>query len=121
MVTDLNYKPVAGQQRLSLTGKQDVPDILKEAITLMLFSQDPDIRNFNGSSIVNAFPSIPESGIGGISFYLSVAASRIKQILQSRHNTVSNVYFDTTGTGSKLSVTLNVVTENDTNTIVVWE
>ena len=121
MATDLNYSPAANQHTLRLTGRQDVPEILKEAITLMLFSEDPDIRNFNGSSIVNVFPTLPESGFDGISFYLNVAASRIKEILQDRHNNISNVYFDTISGNASLGVTLNVVTGDNTNTVVVWE
>lgn len=120
MATDLTFENAQGNHKLRLTGKSDVPELLKEAIVLMLFSKDPDIKNFNGGSIVNAFATIPQSGIGGITFYLTVAATKIKQILRTRHPEVSDVYFDTTNGAGQLNVTLNVRTGDDTESAVVW-
>ena len=121
MVTDLNFKRSNGNPYLQLTGDQDTPDVLKAAITLMLFYDDPDIRNFNGRSIVDAFPTLPESGFEGISFYLTVAAARIKELLQPLYPQLSDVYFANTGANGVLNIQLNVVQNDATESITVYE
>ena len=121
MVRDLNFEKASGQPRLTITGAQDVPEVLKAAIALMLFSQDSEIRNFKGTSIINAFPTLPESGFDGIDFYLSVASARIKELLKNDYPEISDVYFKNNGEGAALNVTLNVVLDDETATTTVWE
>ena len=120
MATDLTYKPASGSRTLTLTGSSDVPDILHKAITLMLFGEDPDIRNFDGTSIVNAFPTLQQAGFEGISHYLTIAASRILTILQDEYPGVSNVYFEETDSPGALGIILNVVVGDATETAVVY-
>ena len=121
MISDLNYKESANKHTLCVTTDQQTPDLLKRAITLMLFSEDEEIRNFNGSSVVNIFPTLTEAGVGAIQFYLASAASRIKNILQTIDNSVEEVYFDCENAGkATLQVTLNIVVAGNIQTTVVY-
>ena len=117
----MNYRVASNSHSLLLDPYADTPEVLKVAITLMLFSDDPDIRNFNGNSILMAFSTIPESGFDGINFYLTVAAARIRNILKSRYPDVSDVYFENASVGSNLTVKLNVVQNKNTESVVVYE
>lgn len=108
MIRDIDYKETPGNRTIALTTEQDTPDILKRAITLMLFSKDPDIRNFNGSSVVNAFPTITQAGFQAVNFYLTIAAKRIQTLLSEMYNNIESVYFEAVDEAPKLYVTLNV-------------
>ena len=121
MIRDLDYVGGGPHPALRLTTGQDTPEILKRAITLMLFSHDPDIRNFNGDSVVTAFPMMNNGGFSGIFFYLSLAAKRIYEILKAQYPEVASVYFSADGPDQTLRVTLNVQLNNDTESIVVYE
>lgn len=118
---DLNYKETVDKRRIAVVDQSDTPDLLKRAITLMLFSNDPEIRNFDGSSIVNLFATLPQSGFEGIKFYLTIAANRMRQILQSIDPTVTAVYFESIDEAPLLKVTLNVETNNNIMTTVVYD
>lgn len=120
MISDLNYANTANRRRIQVTTDQGTPDLLKRAITLMLFSDDPDIRNFNDSSIVNAFSTLTEAGLSGIQFNLTVAANRIRTLLQALDDRVNNVYFDVESGDSRLGITLNVVVSDNTQTAVIY-
>lgn len=119
---DLNYSEAGGKKRLSLNPFSGTPEILKRGITLMLFSDDPDIRNFNGTSVVNAFPTISQAGFEGIDFYLALAAKRIQAILSTMYPNISQVYFNVKDNAPTLAIQLNITTtDNDTLTAVVYE
>ena len=121
MVSDLNYTIGYGNHTLQLTGSSDTPELLKRGITLMLFNQDPAIRNFNGTSIVNAFPTITQAGFDAVNFNLSIAAARIAEILKETYPEVSGVYFSSSEDSGKLSVSMTIETiSGDTQTAVVY-
>jgi len=119
---DLNYLETPVNHKLRLNPYADTPEILKRGITLMLFSKDPDIRNFNGTSVVNAFATIPQSGFDGISFYLALAAKRIQAILSEIYPNIQQVFFDLADNSPTLAVRLNIKLNNgNTLTAVVYE
>lgn len=119
---DLNYVETPTKHRLALNPDASTPEILKRGITLMLFSPDPEIRNFNGTSVVNSFSTIPQTGFDGISFYLTVAAKRIQTILSEIYPNIDQVFFDVSDEAPSLIVRLNIrTTEDDTLTAVVYE
>jgi hypothetical protein len=120
MARDFYYKTGGPTSCLQLTTDKTIPDVLKRAITLMIFSRDPEIRNFNGQSVVLAFPKANDGGFGAINFNLIQAAKRIEELLRAANPEVSNVYFDSESNGTTLSVTLNVVTDSNTQTAVVY-
>lgn len=105
---DFNYISGGPISRIPLTGDQSTPSLLKKAITLFLFSKDERIRNFNGGSIVNAFSTLPSGGVDAISHNLTVAATRITEILRGLDSTVDKVYITCAESGSKLSVAMNI-------------
>lgn len=114
MIQDINYKETPGNRTIALTTLQDTPDILKRAITLMLFSKDPDIRNFNGQSVVNVFPTISQAGFSAVNFYLTIAAKRIQTLLSELYDNIESVYFEAVDNAPQLDVTLNVkLTDNE--------
>lgn len=121
MSKDLNYAATIKKNRIGITASAETPELLKRAITLMLFSQDPEIRNFNGSSVVNVFTTLPQSGFAGISFYLTLAANRIRTILQEQNPAVSSVYFSCEDDAPTLKVTLNIETTDNTLTTTIYE
>lgn len=121
MSKDLNYAETVRKHRIAIVPSSDTPELLKRAITLMLFSQDPEIRNFNGSSVVNVFATLPQSGFAGISFYLTLAANRIRTILQAQDPSVNAVYFSCEDAAPTLSVTLNIETTDNILTTTVYE
>ena len=122
MAKDLNYVGGGPYPALRLTTDTSTPDILKKAITLMLFSHDPEIRNFNGESVVAAFPKLTTAGFSGIFFHLTLAAKRIYELLRVSYPNLANVYFEADESGSTLSVTLNVeLTDNNIESVVVYE
>jgi hypothetical protein len=118
---DLNYEETKNRRRIAVVAASETPELLKRAITLMLFSQDPDIRNFNDSSIVNVFASLPQSGFQGINLYLTLAATRIREILQETDDTVTAVYFTCEDDAPILRVSLNVETTDNILTTVVYD
>ena len=79
MAKDFYYKTGGPTSQLQLTTDKVIPDALKRAITLMVFSIDPEIRNFEGRSIVLAFPRINNAGMGAVTFHLTQAAKRIQE------------------------------------------
>ena len=119
---DLNYAETLNKHRLKLTPDAHTPEILKRGITLMLFSKDPEIRNFNGTSVVNVFATLPQSGFSGISFYLTIAGKRIQQLLSEMYPNIGQVYFDCTNNAPTLSVRMNVrTTDGNILTTTVYE
>ena len=120
MLKDLCYKAGGPTKTLLLSPQQGMPEALKRAITLMVFSQDPEIRNFDGASIVTAFPRINTGGFTAIVFNLTKAAKRIRDILKETNPEVTDVYFNSEGTGSSISITLNVTTSTSTQSAVVY-
>ena len=108
MIRDINYRETPGNRTISLTTEQDTPEVLKRAITLMLFSKDPDIRNFNGSSVVNAFPTITQAGFAAVNFYLTIAAKRIQALLSEIYDNIESVYFEAVDNAPQIDVTLNI-------------
>ena len=108
MIRDINYQETAGNRTIALTTLQDTPEILKRAITLMLFSKDPDIRNFNGRSAATAFPTITQAGFPAVNFYLTLAAKRIQTILSTMYDNIESVYFEAVDDAPRIAVTLNV-------------
>ena len=122
MNNDLNYVEGGPHSTLRLTPDSDTPEILKKAITLMLFSKDPEIRNFNGESVVAAFPKMTNASLAGIYFNLTTAGKRIYELLHDEYPEVNNVYFEADDDDSTLRVTLNVeLNNNNTETMVVYE
>ena len=119
---DLNYVETPRRHRLALNPDSTTPEILKRAITLLLFSDDPELRNFNGTSVVNTFATIPQTGFDGISFYLTLAAKRLQTLLAGTYNNIGQVYFDCTDSGPTLAVRLNIqTTDGNILTAVVYE
>lgn len=118
---DFNYQETKNKRRIAVVTEAGTPELLKRAITLMLFSRDPDIRNFNDSSIVNVFATLPQSGFFAINFYLTLAATRIREILQTTDNTVTSVYFTCEDDAPILRVSLNVETTDNLLTTVVYD
>ena len=122
MAKDLNYVGGGPYPAIRLTTDNSTPRILKQAITLMLFSKDDEIRNFNGESVVAAFPKLTTAGFSGIFFHLTLAAKRIYELLKPSYPELANVYFEAADEGSTLQVTLNVeLTNNNTESMVVYE
>ena len=122
MPKDLNYVGGGPYPALRLTTDDNTPEILKRAITLMLFSHDSEIRNFNGESVVAAFPKIPTAGFSGIYFHLTLAAKRIYELLKPDYADLKSVYFSADESGSSLQVNLNVeLNDNNTESIMVYE
>lgn len=122
MIRDLNYVGGGPHPSLRLTTDDTTPEILKKAITLLLFSRDDKLRNFNGESVVGAFGQLTNAGFDGISFYLTVAAKRLYTILSAEYPEISSIYFAAEGEDSTLRITLNVkLADNDIESMVVYE
>ena len=120
MISDLSFIVSNSGHKLRLIGESELPERLKRAITLMLFSQDPNIRNFNNSSIATAFPTLTEASLPGIQANLTLAATRRRQILQQLYSDITGVYFETQSEAGKITVTLNVDTRTTTETTVIY-
>jgi len=117
MLTDLNYVERADHKLIGVVGESDTPEVLKRAMTLMLFSNDPDIRNFKGSSVVNVFSTLPQSSFDEINFYLTLAAARMREILSGMYPTLADVYFEAQDDAPTLKVTLNVRMSDSDNVL----
>lgn len=110
-----------GTDQFNIARASDIPEILRAVITLVLFSNDKDLRVFNGEGVYSTLTKYNSGSIDDLRASLTLLSSVVTKKIKQEYPEARSVSIDATVTNeSRLDIFVNVTTSDSAAKAVMY-